>query len=267
MPATAPIRRLWLIGCGKMAGAMLSRWIEGGVVAANAVDVVNRTDRDLPAGVRQGRELPDGPLPDAVMLGVKPQQLGDVTTRFGERLADVPLVLSILAGTRTASLATAFPGAAIVRVMPNLPVAIGKGVVALHGDVDHTSIDALMAPLGLVEWIVDEAQFDAVTALSGSGPAFLYRFVGALAAGGAALGLDPAQADRLARATMDGAAAQAAADPRSLHDMAEAVASPGGSTRKGLDVLDAGGALERLIAAMLAAARDRNAEMAAQAGG
>lgn len=295
----APFARIWLIGCGKMAGAMLSRWIDSGVVAAGSVDVVNREDRDVPGGVRQARDLPGGPLPDLVLLGVKPQQLGKVAQMFGPPLLQrltgkgrapassgaqlgpgfrregveeaAPLLVSILAGTRTCSLTAAFPGSIVVRAMPNLPVAIGKGVVALHGadgtEPWRTQLDTLMAPLGLVEWMADEALFDVVTALSGSGPAFLYRFAEALAVGGAALGLDPAQADRLARATVEGAAAQAVADARSLHRMAEAVASPGGSTRAGLDVLDADDALRRLAAATLAAARNRNIELAVEAGG
>ena len=84
--------RLWMIGCGNMGSAMLRRWVDSGTVAAADVDVVNRTDRVLPDGVRQARELPDGPLPDIVVLGVKPQQLAEVAVRFAARLADAPLL-------------------------------------------------------------------------------------------------------------------------------------------------------------------------------
>jgi pyrroline-5-carboxylate reductase len=122
-----------------------------------------------------------------------------------------------------------------------------------------------MAPLGLVEWIADERLFDTVTALAGSGPAFLYRFVDALAQAGAATGLSPEQAARLALATVEGSARLAAVADANPARLADQVASPGGSTRKGLDVLDRDDALVRLLTETLEAARRRNAEMAAAA--
>lgn len=257
--------RLWMVGCGAMAGAMLTRWLESGAVAADAVDVVNTTDRDLPGNVRQARSLPDGPAPDFVMLGMKPQQLDAIAAQHGDRIAGSGTLVSILAGVDTASLARRFDVGAVVRAMPNLPVAIGRGVVALHGTAQGAArarIDTLMQPLGLTEWIDDEALFDAATALSGSGPAYVYRFIDALAAGGAALGLPQDQALRMARATVEGAAIAAAASSDTPGAMADRVASKGGSTRAGLDVLDADRALARLIEATLAAARTRNAELA-----
>ncbi|WP_419826919.1 pyrroline-5-carboxylate reductase family protein [Sphingomonas sp.] len=126
-------------------------------------------------------------------------------------------------------------------------------------------IDELMAPLGLVEWLADERAMDAAAALAGSGPAFLYRFVDALALAGAADGLDVASATRLALATVEGAAALAVTSGEAPALLAERVASPGGSTRAGLDVLDHDFALRKLLAQTLAAARRRNAEMAAAA--
>jgi len=263
------IRRVWMIGCGNMGGAMLRQWIARGTLAANAVDVVNRRDRVLPEGVRQARELPDGPLPDAVVLAMKPQQLNEISGRFAERLRGVPILLSILAGVEEAALTARFQAGAVVRAMPNLPVAIGKGVVALDTSSNdaaaRAATAALMAPLGLVEWVAP-ARFDAVTALAGSGPAFLYRFIDALGAAGVAQGLPADQAQRLALATVEGAAllAAAAADV-GPGELAERVASPGGSTRKGLDVLDAGDAFKALLTETIAAATRRNAEMAAAA--
>ncbi len=257
-----------MVGCGNMGGAMLRRWIDSGVVSATSVDVVNRSDRMLPDGVRQARDLPDGALPDVVVLAMKPQQIDEIAERFAGRLAGVPLLVSILAGVEEAALAARFAADAIVRAMPNLPVAIGKGVVAL--DSAHASagaratVDRLMHPLGLVEWVAP-AHFDAVTALAGSGPAFLYRFVAALAAAGIAQGLSPEQAQRLALATVEGAGLLAAAADVDPATLADRVASPGGSTRKGLDVLDAGGALDALLRETIAAATGRNAEMAAAA--
>lgn len=264
-------QRLWLIGCGNMAGAMLRRWIDTGAVRPDAVDVVNRQDRDLPDGVRQARTLPDAPPPDLVMLGVKPQQLGDISASFGAAIGRAPVLVSILAGVTEATLAQRLPGPAVVRAMPNLPVALGAGVVALYaGAAPSAARDAaaaLMEPLGLVEWIDREALFDAVTALEGCGPAFLFRFIDSLAKAGEALGVPADQAARMALATVEGAARMAAAADESPAVLADRVASPGGSTRQGLNVLDHDGALDRLMRETLAAAERRGREMAAEAAG
>ncbi len=264
------LRTIWLIGCGNMAGAMLRRWVSAGALNASDVFVLNRREQDLPEGVRQGRVLPDGALPDAVMLGVKPQQLDEVAGQFGARLAGVPVLISILAGVEEAALAARFEVGAIVRAMPNLPVEIGHGVVVLTSDgasADaRAATDALMAPLGLVEW-VDAARYNAVGTLSGCGPAYAYRFIDALAAAGVALGVSADQALRLALATVEGGALLAAGSSDTPGALADKVASPGGSTRAGLNVLDADGALNRLLAKTLAASVRRDAEMAAAARG
>ena len=263
--------RLLLVGCGNMAGAMLRRWLEAGL-RPEQVTVVSPGGRAMPDGVAVVPAVPpaaDGAF-EVIQLGLKPQQLGQL--RGGALAGHAPqLLVSILAGVEVQTLASLCDARAVVRAMPNLPVASGRGVVALHGaDGDGEAqalADALMAPLGLVEWIDGEAQFDAVTALSGCGPGFVFRFVAALAEAGAALGLPADQALRLARATVDGAAGMALASPDSPAVLADRVASPGGSTRKGLDVLDADGALRRLMADTLAASARRNAEMAAEARG
>ena len=271
MTAVAPrIRRVWMIGCGKMGGAMLRQWITSGALAPDEVHVVNRGDRALPQGVQQARDLPGGPLPDAVVLAMKPQQLVDIADRFAARIRGVPLLISILAGVEEAALSARFEAGAVVRAMPNLPVGIGRGVVALDTTTPDTAararVAALMVPLGLVEWVAS-AQFDAVTALAGSGPAFLYRFIDALASAGVAQGLPADQAQLLALATVEGAALLAAGADVGPGELAERVASPGGSTRKGLDVLDADDALKALMTETIAAATRRNAEMAAVARG
>jgi len=261
--------RLWLVGCGNMGGAMLHRWIESGAVAADSVHVVNRTDRDLPTGVHQARAFPVGALPDIVMLAMKPQQLDDIAGTHADRLAGVPVLVSILAGVEEQALAARFSADAIVRAMPNLPVAIGKGVVALSsasaGAKARAGMESLMSPLGLVEWIDDPQLFDAVTALEGCGPAFLYRFIDALAAAGAGLGLPQDQAERLALATVEGAARLAGKADVGPGILADRVASPGGSTRAGLNILDREDGLAALLKETLAASTRRNAEMAAAA--
>jgi pyrroline-5-carboxylate reductase len=249
--------RLLLVGCGAMAGAMLERWLETGLDPGR-VTAVSPSGRTMPTGVRVLRTIPAEPF-DTVLLGFKPQQLFAVGPDL-QTLAPRTLV-SILAGVELATLRTLTRADSVVRAMPNLPVAIGKGVVALYGDAD-LGAEALMRPLGLVERIAEERLFDVVTALAGSGPGFLARYVDANAAAGVALGLAEDQAARLALATVEGSALFAAQSGLPPAALADRVASPAGSTRKGLDVLDADDALVRLITATLAAATLRNAEMA-----
>lgn len=255
--------RLLLVGCGNMAGAMLRRWLEAGLDPA-LVTAVSPSGRAMPEGVRVVNAIPyeDNEIGfDTIMLAFKPQQLASVRQSYLDAHAPKRLI-SILAGVEAHTLKELTGADAIVRAMPNLPVALGKGVVALHGD-HNDAVDALMTPLGLVEWVNDEALFDVVTALAGSGPGFLYRYIDAMAAAGAALGLPADQAARLALATVEGAAllaAQADVGPAAL---AERVASPGGSTREGLNVLDREGALVALLTETLRAAARRNAAMAA----
>ncbi|HEX8486809.1 pyrroline-5-carboxylate reductase [Sphingomonas sp.] len=257
---------LWLIGCGNMGGAMLRRWLAAGLDPAE-VTVVTRSGRGVPEGVRSVQALPREENPATILLAVKPQQIDTVAPMLAE--VRPGLLISILAGVEVAALAARIPADAIVRAMPNLPVAIGRGVVALHApalDLDgRATVEALAAPLGHHEWIADEAAFDAVTALAGCGPGFLFRFADALAAAGAALGLPADQAARLALATLEGSAIMAAASDVSPAMLADRVASPGGSTREGLNVLDRDDALVRLLTDTLAAAARRNAEMAAAA--
>ena len=252
-----------MIGCGAMAGAMLTRWIDTGLDPASVTVIDPATQR---SDVRVLRAIPQESAPAMLMLGVKPQMLGDLVPAL-QAASNEAVVISILAGTTTATLARLFPQArSILRVIPNLPVAIGKGVVALHGNLDaadHATVAKLMAPLGLVEWIVDERLFDAVTALSGSGPAFVYRFIDALTRGGTALGLSTEQSARLAIATVEGAALLAARSDEPPAMLADQVASKGGSTRMGLDIFDERDALVTLTSAALAAAQARNRELAA----
>ena len=255
---------LLLVGCGNMGGAMLAGWLAGGLDPAR-LTVVDPVLTEAPAGVRLLREVPVGAF-DVVLLGIKPQALGEVAPGL-EPATRGAIVLSILAGAELATLALHFPAAkALVRVMPNLAAAIGKsplGLVAQGLDVaGQAQVEALLAPLGTPEWLASEDQLDAVTALAGSGPAFVYRFIAALAEGGAELGLDPAQADRLARAMVEGAAMLAATSPESPANLARRVTSAGGTTAAGLDAMDKDGAFAHLIAATLRAARDRGAELA-----
>jgi pyrroline-5-carboxylate reductase len=261
--------QIWLIGCGNMGGAMLRRWIAAGMDPAR-VTVITRSGKGMPEGVRSLTALPDGEeAPETLMLALKPQQIDAAQALLAPMRGAAKLLISILAGVDHATLSGRFAAGTVVRAMPNLPVAIGKGVTTLYtASADDDTIaraEALAAPLGHFEWIVEESQFDAVTALAGCGPGFVFRFADALAKAGAALGLPADQAARLAIATLEGSALMAAAADVSPAVLADRVASPGGSTRVGLNVLDRDDALARLLTATLAASAARNAEMAAAA--
>lgn len=269
MPQLSP---LWLIGCGNMAGAMLRRWLDSGLDPA-AVTIIRPSGAPVADGILVLTAPPDEPPPAIALLGVKPQKLDEVAPLWRDRIGAGTILVSILAGVEQASLRERFPHArSIVRAMPNTPVAIGKGATVLFTtDVDpdaRTAAESLMTPLGLVEWIEDEALFDLIAALTASGPAFVFRFIDALAVGAAELGLPAEQAVRLALATVNGAGALAAATDETPRQLAERVASPGGMTRQGLNVLDADGALNDLIRQTLdAAARHSRAMGDAARGG
>ena len=257
-----------LIGCGNMGGAMLAGWLRGGLAPARFT-VVDPSLPAAPEGVELLRELPEGRVFDAMLLGVKPQMLDAVAPQLTALAGGQTVVLSILAGVELASLRARFAAAkAIVRIMPNLSAAIGKSPMGVAADgldaAGQADVSALLAPLGVAEWI-EEALFDAVTALAGSGPAFVYRYIDALAKGGVAVGLAPDQAMRLALATVEGAGLLAGASDADPTELARRVTSPGGTTAAGLKVLDEGEALNQLVEATLRAARDRGAEMGAAA--
>lgn len=268
-------RNMLMVGCGNMGGAMLAGWLAAGVAPERFTVVAPRLAQ-VPAGVTLLRELPlpdHSPRPfDAVLLGFKPYMFRELAPGLATALKPDTVVLSMLAGVELATLAARLPHSrTIVRVMPNLAVAIGKSPVAMveHGAdaAQREAILALMAPLGTPEWLADERLLDAVTALAGSGPAFVYRFIAALAASGAVQGIPREQAGRLALAMVEGAAALAAQSPHDPDELARRVASPGGVTQAGLDVLDHDDALIRLIGDTLRAAVDRSAEMAVIARG
>ena len=257
-----------IVGCGNMAGAMLQGWLAAGLDPARFA-VSDPAARDLPAGVRHFATAPGDQSFDAVLLGIKPQLLADVAPQVAPLTGSGTVLFSILAGVELAVLGDHFPQAgAIVRLMPNLSAALGKSpiAVAAHGldGAGQNAAMALLAPLGTPEWVAED-QFDLVTALAGSGPAFVYRFIDALGQGAAALGLPEEEARRLALAMVDGAAALAAVSPHDPGELARRVASPGGVTQAGLDALDRSDSLRMLVEQTLRAARDRSAEMAAAA--
>jgi pyrroline-5-carboxylate reductase len=243
-----------LFGCGNMGRAMLDGWLAGGIDPAAFV-VVDPNAKELPAGMGTDAEQLFG----MALLAIKPQLFAELADQFASRLGSNALVISILAGTRIDRLQAKLPGRSIVRLMPNLSASLGKSPMGLFPR--HDALADMLAPLGTAFWLESETQMDAVTALAGSGPAFVYRFIGALANAGEKLGLPPQLALGLATAMVDGASELAAKSNIDPAELAQRVTSPGGTTAAGLSILDQDAALEKLVEATLAAARDRGVEL------
>jgi len=270
----APVaeRGLVLLGCGKMGSALLEGWLAGGM-PASAVTVLEpapspRLEALADDGLRLNADLPADPA--VAVAAVKPQMMTDALPRLAALSDAGTLFVSIAAGTSLAALAEALgPDAPIVRAMPNTPAAIGRGVTALVGNPRATAAhldlaDALLRAVGRTVRLDDEAQMDAVTAVSGSGPAYVFLLIEAMAAAGVAEGLPEDLAVELARATADGAGALAIADgdapPSTLR---ENVTSPGGTTAAALEVLMRDGdGLADLVRDAVAAAAARSRELA-----
>ena len=260
---------LWFVGCGNMGSAMLEGWLLSGVEAGH-VSVVRPSGQPVGHNVRVLTDYPEDEVPAIVLLAMKPYQLDLVAPTLAPILDPETLLVSILAGVELASLRARFATPrTIVRAMPNLPSRIGKGVVGLFSDTEdgvaRAEIAGLMAALGHAVWYDEERIFNLVTSLAGSGPAFVFRFIEALAAGGESFGFTAEQARDLAIRTVEGAAALAGAGNVPLDELARQVTSPGGTTEAGLKVLDADEALKALVGDALEAARQRSLEMAAAA--
>ncbi len=254
--------RILLVGAGKMGGALLRRWHDLGV--AQDILVID-TARNLTSPA----DLPAGFAPDVIVFAVKPQTLPDILPDY-RRFTDAgALSISIAAGRTTAFFARHLgDGAAVIRTMPNTPAAIGEGITGAYAP-PHVSAEQralaqhLLSPVGAVVWVDDEDQLDAVTAVSGSGPAYVFLLIEAMAIAGEKLGLAPDIAMTLARQTVIGAAALAKAEPQnSARLLRESVTSPNGTTAAALAVLmrDEAG-LAAVMQEALRAASDRAREL------
>jgi pyrroline-5-carboxylate reductase len=245
-----------------MGGALLARWLASGLDPAS-VTIIDPVTKASPGGLVPVAAAPEGQGPRVLVLAVKPQLLEEAAAPLLGRLAPDTLVVSVLAGTRVERLAALF-GRPVVRTMPNTPARVGQGATALYGDVspeDRALAEALMRAAGSVVWLDDEAQFDAVTGVSGSGPAYVFRFIEALAAAAEAAGLPPELAATLARETVTGAAALAAEAGESAAELRVQVTSPKGTTEAGLRALDGAGELTGLLTRTVAAAAERSREL------
>ncbi|ODT74186.1 MAG: pyrroline-5-carboxylate reductase [Pelagibacterium sp. SCN 64-44] len=259
-----------LVGAGKMGLALARGWLEAGLPPNNLVLVdpePSETARELAGdyGLVIHREA-SGLEPNVLVLAVKPQIIGPVMEGVQPVLGPQTLVLSIAAGISIARLAAGLGSGRIIRSMPNTPAQIGKGISgAVAGPEtapqDRAVAEALLAAAGQVVWFDKEADLDVVTAISGSGPAYVFNLVEALAAAGVAQGLPEHVAMQLARQTVIGAAALMEADPAPASVLRQNVTSPNGTTAAALDVLMAGDGLTPLVERAVAAARRRSEEL------
>ncbi|QIR85378.1 pyrroline-5-carboxylate reductase [Paracoccus sp. AK26] len=257
-------RGLVLVGCGRMGGAMLRGWLAHGLEPGAVTVIDPRLSPEWQdKGLRVNADLPADPA--VLVLAVKPQMMAEALGGV-PRLSDT-LVLSVAAGTTIATFEAAFPGAPIIRVMPNTPAAIGQGISAMIGnglatDAHLDLAQALMAAVGRVVRLEREDQMDAVTGLSGSGPAYVFHLIEAMAKAGEAQGLPADLSLELARMTVAGAGALAIDADEDPAVLRENVTSPGGTTAAGLQVLmDPDNGLPPLMARTVAAATERGREL------
>lgn len=254
-----------LIGCGRMGSALLTGWL-----GERSVHVLD--PQGTPAGaipLNDADELAALPRPLTIVIAVKPAIVGELLPALAAHAADDVVYLSIAAGVAIEALRTGLgPRARVIRAMPNTPASVLRGITALVADpavdeAQRTDAQRLMAAVGEVVWLDDEAQMDAVTAISGSGPAYFFRLGEALADAGAELGLPADIAATLARATLAGAGALAGARPQSLADLRREVTSPNGTTAAALAVFDRDARLATLVRDAAEAAARRSRELRA----
>ena len=264
-------RNILLVGCGNMGSAMLRGWRAEGV-DAQQLHVIDAQD----GAIEQARSLgveassslaADIAQPDVIVFAVKPQQIDTLVPQFADLAARGAVVLSVAAGKPISAYERLLGGAPmIVRAMPNTPAAIGQGITALVangavGAEQKATCEHLLSAVGEVVWLDDESLMDAVTAISGSGPAYVFLLIEALTAAAQEEGLCADLARKLAMATVAGAGAYAAQSPIEPGRLREQVTSPGGTTQAALEVLMGEGGFETLVRKAVRAAAARSREL------
>jgi pyrroline-5-carboxylate reductase len=257
-----------LAGAGKMGGAMLTGWLARGLDPARVVVIDPAPAPEIGALAAQGIRLNPGEAApaDTLVVAVKPQMFREAGAALKRWVGPSTLVVSIMAGTTIAALQEVC-GGAVVRAMPNTPAAIGRGitVAVAAGNVSaaqRATADALLRATGAVEWVDDEALMDAVTAVSGSGPAYVFLLAEELARAGVAAGLPEALATRLARETVAGSGELLHRSDLPSSTLRQNVTSPGGTTAAALEVLMGKDGLQPLMTRAIAAATARSKELA-----
>jgi pyrroline-5-carboxylate reductase len=267
-----PPRSVVLVGCGKMGTAMLRGWLAGNAAARFLVVEPEGAPVELASAANvEWHFIPDalrsGPAPEAVVFAVKPQVVDAVLPHYRRWVRPETVFVSIVAGKTLAGLGRHLGPAPLVRAMPNTAAAIGRAITVacatpLVTPRQRQLCGLLFAAIGESAWVEEEGLIDAVTAVSGSGPAYVFLLIEALARAGEAEGLPAELALRLARSTVAGSGELACVSPESPAQLRENVTSPGGTTRAALDVLMADDGLEPLIARAVAAAAARSRELA-----
>lgn len=265
---------LLLAGAGKMGGAMLAGWLERGLAPSDVIVVDPSPPPEVAklladAGIAPRAALDGLDVPPAVIIAaVKPQIMESVLPGLAGLASPRTLVVSIAAGRTIESFEKHFgAGAAVVRAMPNTPAAIGRGMTvcvanSAADERQRSLATSLLEAVGEVGWVDDERLMDAVTAVSGSGPAYVFLLAETLAAAGRAQGLDAELADRLARATVSGSGELLRQSAETAAQLRKNVTSPGGTTAAALEVLmRADGGLDDLLRDAVAAATKRGREL------
>ncbi len=261
---------LTLIGAGRMGSALLHGWLKG---PAREITVIEPTPHpDIQALAEQGRIRLNTPPAhsDIVVVAVKPQQFAAVSEQVSAFVGPHTVAISIMAGVRMAQLSQRLGTVRVVRAMPNTPGAIGQGVTGFTAPegaapADLSAARELLAPLGEVHGPVAEDLMSAVTAVSGSGPAYIFLLAEVMAEAGVAQGLPRDLAMSLARRTVEGAAALMAESPESPEALRKAVTSPGGTTQAALDILMGADGMAALFRNALAAAASRDRQLSQEA--
>jgi pyrroline-5-carboxylate reductase len=260
-----------LAGAGKMGGALLDGWLRAGLDPAKIAVIEPNPAPEISAlaarGVRLNPAAAASSNVAAIVIAVKPQIADQVMPAMAPMIGASTLVVSIMAGRTLQFLSRSLPNArALVRAMPNTPASIGRGItVAVPVRASEAQRDLahrLLAATGTVEWVTDERLMDAVTAVSGSGPAYVFLLAEALAQAGAAAGLPQALADQLARETVAGAGELLHRSTLDAATLRENVTSPGGTTAAALDVLMGDDGLAPLVRKAVAAATERSRKLA-----
>ncbi|QRM56263.1 pyrroline-5-carboxylate reductase [Sinorhizobium sp. BG8] len=261
-----------LVGAGNMGGAMLSGWLKSGVPGSSIVVIdpaPNPTMAKVIAdsGIRHEAGAPEGLKAGVLLIAVKPQVIDQVLPPLKSLVGPETVVVSVAAGKTLANLRAHLGDAAMVRAMPNTPAMVGRGVTGAYAsagvsDGQREFVHSLLKVSGPVEWVDSEADIDAVTAVSGSGPAYVFYLVECMAEAGRKAGLKADLAMRLARETVAGAGELLYQSPDDASRLRQNVTSPGGTTAAALAVLMAEDGMQPLFDAAIEAARKRAQELA-----
>ncbi|WP_321333096.1 pyrroline-5-carboxylate reductase [Breoghania sp.] len=262
---------LLLVGAGKMGGAMLSGWVDQGIDPAALIVCDPRPSDEMAAlfskkGIRHVTEAPVGLTPAVVLVAVKPQMMDAALEPLKPVVGPETLVVSVAAGKMIATFEAAFGQVPVVRAMPNTPAQVQRGMTALFASPavsreQKTLVEELLSGIGAVAWLENEGQMDAVTAVSGSGPAYVFLMAECLAEAGRKAGLSSELAAKLARQTVAGAGELLYRSDLEAGTLRKNVTSPGGTTAAALDVLMADEGFQPLLDAAVAAAAKRSQEL------